>query len=145
MLILFSLLFGGDKEETVTNSIEVEEFTPDNLKYMLDSLGVESPDIVYKQAVLETRHFTSSIFLENNNLFGMKHPSVRETTSTGKNRGHARYDNWIDCVKDIALFQDYYCERITRCNDYYKFLNQIYATDPKYVQKVKSVKSYLEY
>lgn len=133
-------MFGRAEEETVTNSIEIEEFTPENFKFMLDSLGIESPDIVYKQAILETRNFTSPIFLENNNLCGMKHPSVRLTTSIGKNRGHANYDNWIDCVKDIALFQDYYCERITRLDNYYEFLNQIYATDPKYIQKVKGIK-----
>ena len=37
------------------------------------------------QAAHETGNFTSKIFKENNNLFGMKKPAVRKTYAIGEN------------------------------------------------------------
>ena len=44
------------------------------------------PDIVFAQAILETGEFTSEIFHLNRNLFGMKFPRIRKTTSLGKSK-----------------------------------------------------------
>lgn len=83
------------------------DFSEIMLKMALYDL-VEHPHIVYAQAILETGNFTSAIFLENNNLFGMKHPRQRETLSLGHNRGHAKYKSWQDSVRDYAKWQEYY-------------------------------------
>lgn len=117
----------------------IPEFSKENLKEALDSHEITEPDIVYRQAVLETGNFTSNLFITNNNLFGMKHPSVRETTSTGKKNGYACYDHWIDSVKDMVLFQEFYSKRISKYEDYYDFLDGIYATDNSYSKKLKGV------
>ena len=126
-------------KEVSSKSIDTLRFTPEGLKQALYLLGVKNPDIVYKQAVLETKHFTSNIFKENNNLFGMKHPNVRSTTSLGKNRGHAKYANWLDSVIDMTHFQNYYSHRIKKSSDYYKFLDGVYAIDGSYTKKLKSI------
>jgi flagellum-specific peptidoglycan hydrolase FlgJ len=59
---------------------------------------------VFAQAAFETGNFTSDIFKENNNLFGMKLPRVRQTLATGENRGHATFNSITDSIKDFALF-----------------------------------------
>lgn len=56
------------------------------------------------QAAHETSNFTSKIFRENNNLFGMKFPKVRKTTAIGERYGHAIYNSLKESVEDIALY-----------------------------------------
>lgn len=60
--------------------------------------------LITAQAGFETGNFTSVIFKENNNLFGMKLPKVRKTTAIGENRGHAVYRTIEDSVKDYWLY-----------------------------------------
>lgn len=116
-------------------------FSPKALKKALELYGIRNSDIVYRQAILETGNFTSNIFLENNNLFGMKHPYIRRTTSLGRKRGHAKYSNWLDSVRDMKYFQEFYRPRIYGMHkgDYYSFLNDVYATDQYYTIKLKQI------
>ena len=81
-------------------------FSKDNLQKEIVKQGIKYPDIVMAQAKIESGHFTSAIFKENNNLFGMKLPAQRKTTAIGKNRGHAKYETWQDSVKDYKIWQD---------------------------------------
>lgn len=60
--------------------------------------------IIFAQAAHETGNFTSTIFKENNNLFGMKLPRIRPTTAIGENKGHAVYRNTLDSIKDFAIY-----------------------------------------
>lgn len=121
------------------NIDSIPKFSSENLKEALISYKIEYDEIVFKQAVLETGYFQSQLFINNNNLFGMMHPSVRETTSLSKKNGYAYYENWIESVKDMALFQDYYSNRISNYKTYYDFLDDIYATDSSYSQKLKQI------
>ena len=59
---------------------------------------------IFSQAAFETGNFTSDIFRENNNLFGMKLPVIRQTTAIGVNRGHAIFKDITDSIKDFALY-----------------------------------------
>ena len=68
--------------------------------------GLEFPDIVFAQAVLESANFTSRLTKENNNLFGMKRPTKRATTSVGVLHGYAVYDSWRESIEDYRLFQE---------------------------------------
>lgn len=56
------------------------------------------------QAAHETGGFTSRIYQENNNCFGMKIAIFRKTTATGEKYGHATYDNLEQCVKDYKIY-----------------------------------------
>jgi hypothetical protein len=84
----------------------VTPFSKENLEKEINKQGIKYPDIVMAQAKIESGHFTSAIFKENNNLFGMKLPAQRKTTAIGKNRGHAKYETWQDSVKDYKIWQD---------------------------------------
>lgn len=64
--------------------IEVISFSELNLYKKILELGIAYPDVVLAQAKIETGNFTSKIFRENNNMFGMKLPGRRTTTAVGK-------------------------------------------------------------
>lgn len=59
---------------------------------------------IVAQAAHETAGFTSDIYKENNNCFGMKLARVRKTTATGENKGHAVYRNIEDCIEDFKIY-----------------------------------------
>ena len=119
-------------------------FSESNLLAELKKQGVNFPDVALAQAKLETGHFKSDVFKENNNLFGMKHPSVRKTVSLGSNRGHAKYATWQDSVKDYKLWQDFYKVSAMNKTQFISKLNKIYCIAPTckagdYASKVKSL------
>lgn len=101
--------------------------------------------IVLAQAIHETNSFSSNIYYDCRNLFGMKVASRRATTNTGKCRGHAEYDSYVASVKDYALWQMKYLPyyearhgRVETDEDYYKFLRrQRYAEDDAYIRKLR--------
>lgn len=99
--------------------------------------GDVSPALLVAQSELETGGWTSAIFRENRNAFGMKHPSVRPTTSIGSSRGHAVYRSVEDSVKDYFLRQQNF--RIPNTPDVARYVASTvgtgYAEDPQYVGK----------
>jgi hypothetical protein len=120
-----------------------QPFSEDLLKKCLEFEGVMYQDIVILQSRLETGYYTSDIFLNANNLFGMRYPGRRPTVATGIYKEHAQYAHWSDSVIDYALWQKYYLSRGYRLegeidSDFYLvFLNCIpYAEDPHYISKL---------
>ena len=61
----------------------LNDFSEDKLIDMLISLNIKFPHIVLAQAKLESGNYSSKIFKENHNLFGMKEARVRIHTSKG--------------------------------------------------------------
>jgi uncharacterized FlgJ-related protein len=108
----------------------------ENIDYWLDYFKVQQKEIVKAQIMLESNNLSSKIALQNNNLFGMKFPSVRETSASHKENSHAAYPNYIESIKDYSIYQySYY-----RGGDYYKFLLKAkYATDSTYINKLKKI------
>jgi hypothetical protein len=113
---------------------EKNEFSADKLKTALVDLNVKFPHIVYAQARLETGNFTSKIFKENNNLFGMREATVRPTTNKGTENNHAYFDNWYDSVLDYAMYSASYLSDIKTEDEYLQYLKQNYAEDPNYME-----------
>jgi len=92
------------------------------------------------QAILESGYLSSPIFIENNNLFGMRFPERRPTVALSENRGYSVYDCWTDSVKDYKLFQEFLFKRKEKTRDeYFDYLDRIYAEDPNYVPFLKKV------
>ncbi len=118
-------------------------FSEDLLEKCLGYEGVKYRDVVLLQSRLETGNYSSDIFLNGNNLFGMRYPVRRPTVAAGIYKEHARYDHWSDSVIDYALWQEYFLSRGYRIgggddNDsYLVFLKSIpYAADPRYISKL---------
>lgn len=75
--------------------------------WFLDRYRFVSIDVVnwiFCQSYLETGNFSSKIYSENGNLFGMKLPKVRITTAIKENLGHAFYRSYIDSIDDYMLW-----------------------------------------
>ena len=133
-----------DRKILINNEVKViiakqNEFSEEKLTRLISSLHFPFPHIVMAQAMHETNFFTSSIFRENNNLFGMKMATVRITTSKDVNREHAVYDTWMDSVYDRAFYSATYLSNVKTEDEYYSFLGQFYAEDPEYVNKLKQI------
>jgi hypothetical protein len=127
-------------EETRLLIINSEhKFSSARLKRYLIELNVKFPHIVYAQAKLESGNFKSPIFLENNNLFGMKVAKRRPTTNKGENRGHAYFTSWRDCVVDYAFYQAAYLNELRTEQQYLEYLKSNYAEDPNYYESLLKI------
>jgi uncharacterized FlgJ-related protein len=98
--------------------------------------------VVFAQAVLESGQFTSRLFKSANNLFGMKIPSIRESSANGKTKsGYSSYEDWEFSVYDYSLWQNFLLKNkgdLTK-NQYFSLLGRIYASDKKYVTLLKRI------
>ena len=115
------------------------EFTEEKLIIALKRLNIKFPYIVYAQAELETGGFTSKIFRENNNLFGMKEARSRINTAIGTQHNHAYYETWMESVYDYAFYSSTYLHKIKNESDYFAYLAESYAEDPNYITKLKNI------
>lgn len=113
-------------------------FSEEELISEIQRMKIKYPHIVLAQARLETGHFTSDLFVNNNNLFGMKLPWNRPTTAIGVRNGHAVYKSWRDSLIDYALYSSRYI-KVNSEEEYLTHLGKYYAQDPKYKEKVKRV------
>ena len=134
------------KEQELSNEIdsleselkELHTLSVKNVEYWIDTLKIAHGDIVMRQVWLETGNLGSAICNENNNLFGMKEPRIRETTALGTKRGHAYYKNYIESIKDYKLWQE--ARGVGDDIDYYHFLASVgYAEAPNYIKTLKSI------
>jgi len=124
-------------EERLIIVREHNSFTEDRLIREIKRLNFKFPHIVLAQSKLETLNYTSTIFLENNNLFGMKEAKVRLNTAQGTERSHAYYSSWQESLIDYALYAATYLKTLNTETQYYNYLEQYYAEDPEYVKKLK--------
>jgi len=82
---------------------------------ILKAQGLEPSMIrlLQAQAIHETGNFTSRLFLEQNNVFGMKVPSIRKTLNIapltgGMGTGFSIFLGIDDSVKDMLLYLDHF-------------------------------------
>ena len=122
--------------EIITHVISFSEL---NVYKQLVKIGVAYPDVVLAQAKIETGNFTSKIFKENNNMFGMKLPERRQTTAVGESRNHAKYTNWIQSIRDYKLWQDQMIHKAPTKHAYLAYLKRNYAQDKNYIKKIKQL------
>jgi uncharacterized FlgJ-related protein len=116
-----------------------KNFSKESLIGLIKKMNFKHPCIVLGQSILETGHFKSKIFIENNNLFGMKKSSSRITMSDSIQNGHAYYDNWEDSVYDYALYQSTYLRKIKSEEEYFNYLSRSYAESDEYVKLLKQI------
>ena len=126
-------------EEKLIVVREYNEFSEGRLIEKIKQLNFRFPHIILAQSYQETGHYKSGIFLENNNLFGMKQAQIRVTLAKGTNRNHAYYDSWQDSVNDYAMFYATYLSDLKTEGEYFEYLKQNYAEDPTYVQRLKAL------
>lgn len=118
LIVLIFLIFTSFK---VPHRCEVYEY--------IVECQIKHPKIVYKQAILESNSFKSRVFKVHHNMFGFrKYGSVH----------YMHFKSWEDCVEYYSEWQN----RKYKGGNYYQFLIDVrYAEDPKYIQKIKSIKT----
>jgi flagellum-specific peptidoglycan hydrolase FlgJ len=115
-----------------------EDFTKEKFLKEIEKYSFKYPDIIIAQALVESSHFKSPVFIENNNMFGMREAKVRISTSNGSNLNHAYYVNWKDCIVDRALYEAQYLSKLSR-EEYFKYLDKTYAEGKGYSNLLKKV------
>ncbi len=120
------------------DAADTEEFSPEALLAYMKKLKIKYPETVLSQAILETGNFTSGIFKENHNLFGMKVAGSRPTSAIGTNRNHAQYRNWKESVVDYALFQSFIIAKLPSNNrqEYRTYIQKFYSTTADYLVRI---------
>ena len=118
---------------------QLNEFSEDKLIGKISKLNFRFPHIVYAQSLIETGNFTSKIFKENNNLFGMREAKVRLNLALGTQYSHAYYDSWESSLLDYALYASSYLKDLNTEEKYFDYLGKNYAEDPNYVSKLRKI------
>lgn len=128
------------EEENLDESVLIAEQQKivDEVYQIIYSLKIDHPDIVLAQCILESGTFTSNIYKEGNNCLGMKLAKSRPTTATGVIRGHAKYNNMTDCIVDYAIWQGSFARKLSR-EEYFTYLDSVYAQDKNYSIKLKEI------
>ena len=133
------VLTGLSEEEKLVIIQEHNQFSEDKLIDKLKELNVKFPYIALAQAKLETGNFTSKVFREGNNLFGMREAKQRITTAKGTENNHAYYYSWGESVLDYSFYQCRYLSNINTEEQYFQYLSQSYAENPNYVSILKNM------
>jgi uncharacterized FlgJ-related protein len=127
------------EQELIIINRNHDKFTPEKLEEEIKRLNFRFPHIVYAQSILETGTWTSPIFKENHNLFGMKEARIRTNLAEGTHRSHAYYNNWRESVYDYALYYATYLHSIRTEDDYFDYLDASYAEATNYVGALKKI------
>jgi len=147
LIVLGFFILRGEELSTYYPPPLVEELTvaeepistADSVKVLISSFNIKHPHIVYAQALIETGHFTSAVFRNNNNLFGMRTVKSRPTTQIGVcSSGYGVYVSWEMSVLDYALWQAWSAKRLNE-EDYLSLLYSTYAEDESYIFKIKKL------
>lgn len=143
--VAFSIMLGDLRIEKSSNIESTTVENTDNIEHSaapaffiqspeeglieaLDYYGIQYPEIVYAQALIETGHFKSKLCTQYNNLFGLYN---------SRTRSYYRFDNWWDSV---IAYRDKVQYKYKGDVDYYTFLVKLpYATDPNYIRKIKQL------
>lgn len=135
ILILSFLDIGNVKP--IKDELLFSSFSELRMIQLAEQIGIKHIDIMVAQARIESGRYSSNIFNDNNNLFGMKLPRSRQTTAIGINRGHAQYMSWQQSVVDYKLWQRKVLKKNSSRRAYLKWISNNYAENPDYINLIK--------
>jgi hypothetical protein len=73
--------------------------------------------LIFGQFMHETANAQSAIFRNNNNMFGMKHPTRRPTLSVDSVNGYAAFGSTSDSIDDLLMWFDSVGIDVGKIND----------------------------
>lgn len=118
---------------------ESNKFSEEKLILKIKELNLPYPHVTLAQAKLESGEFSSRIFKENHNLFGMKEARVRVNLAKGTQYGHAYYNDWEESVLDYAFWYSSYARKCKSEEELFRLLDQQYAEANQYVSSLKRI------
>jgi len=126
LLLIFRVLIARrstlNNQPTEQNTDEPDDIQPEDLKEELSpdqtvvnhyqlirkvlppELSDDFVKMVTAQAMHETGNFKSRLYREQNNMFGMRHPTIRDTKSIGMLNDYANFADLDDSVRDLVLY-----------------------------------------
>ena len=140
-LLLIAMPFGLMSTTKIAQPIKTKTLSKEALYQEIVDQGIQYPEVVFAQAMLESAELKSKLAKTNKNLFGMRVPKYRETVALGKRYGHAVYSDWTQSVKDYKLYQDYVFQRKGPLSyrSYLSHINKTYAEVSDYVKRLNRV------
>lgn len=87
-------------------------------------IATATAELILAQARLESGHFTSNVFNQANNPFGMRPARVRISVACGQYNGYASYAHVRDAAIDFVHWLEYAClpAHILTAEEYVAFL-----------------------
>lgn len=150
--LIFSCLSAGIATKIVIDKVPViiryeeKPFSEEALKEEINNLHIKFKDIVIAQAIIEGasksgRKWQNPLFLNGNNLFGMKKSYNRPSTAISwVEDDYCVYSSWQDCIKDFAIWQGQNCNKIHNSEEYLIFLKEMgYSIDPNYITLINKI------
>jgi uncharacterized FlgJ-related protein len=134
-LLCFSFLYLNNEAGSF-ECIDLD-FNEERMIAYAHSIGVKYIDIMVAQSRIETGWYSSAIFLEGANLFGMKLAKKRPTTASGEHRKHAKYSSWLRSVEDYKLWQEMVLNKVSSREEYMEYIAKYYAENPNYLNLIK--------
>jgi flagellum-specific peptidoglycan hydrolase FlgJ len=137
LLVVGSLLYLFRKESIrivykvvypITEETKDVELTEEAIVKCLHKHGCVLPNIAVAQAKLESSLAKSNVGKNAKNMFGIVHHKCKYVA--GKYGVYAKYETYEDNIKCYIHIQDHYLQRI----------NGVYASDPTYISKIKTMK-----
>ena len=140
-IVIEAMIESLEESPPDTTFLPIEKPFQDSVFDYMTELRMAAPKVVLAQAKLETGNFTSRIFLNNHNLFGMRKSGSRPSTATGVEHGHAYYTGWKQSVLDYALLQAYNRSCKIKTNEAYiqNLVSSGYAQDTTYAMKLRTI------
>jgi uncharacterized FlgJ-related protein len=108
------------KETIVSDTFSIQSF-----RTQLSLAGIKYPDLVFRQSILESGWFSSSVWVENNNPFGFWYKD-----------SYLKFKDYKSAILYYKKWQD----KHYKGGDYYEFLDGFYAEDPDYIKKLQGIK-----
>lgn len=106
-------------------------------KFLVDN-NAWFPDILLKQAKIESSNYSSDVYLNSNNLYGMKKVGKRQTTQLNNTyKGYGCYNNWCLSVLDRMLWDIFIFDNIKPSKEEYLKAMSMYAEDTNYIKKIR--------
>jgi hypothetical protein len=112
---------------TTEQTKDVELSEPAIVKCLHEN-GCVLPNVAVAQAKLESNLGKSNVGKNAKNMFGIVHHKCKYVA--GKYGAYAKYETYEDNIKCYIHIQDHYLSRI----------DGVYASDPKYVSLLKTMK-----
>jgi hypothetical protein len=146
ILLLFVFSSACANKNAMPPRIPNDSISVHDVQMAIWALPFKHKDIVLAQAILETGWFKSKNFMNNNNLFGMRQPHTRMTTSDTAYDGYAHYTNWQQSVIDYYLLQSTTETIYPRSREqYYHYLDKTYSeVGISYSSQLKDILSRLD-
>lgn len=118
------------KRIVIKDTVKIGDITPtdSSITSELVKNGCVLANVAIAQARIETGNYTSTICIDNKNLFGITYHQCKYVA--GKKHNHASYNSYKDNIKCYIHVQ----------NAYLRNINGVYATAEGYVDMIKSMK-----